>query len=124
VARTPNPGGWGNIIRDVSALGQRNVWAVGVQATYTSNDPLALHWDRTSWTAVATPSPVPNCEDGNIQWTGNSLNGVDGAAANDVWAVGGQCYGMDTLLEHWNGIGWSIVTGPQLPVGGDDWATL
>ena len=58
VVPTPNPGGWGNIIWGMSAFGQRNVWAVGVQATYTSNDPLAMHWDGTSWTAVPTPTPA------------------------------------------------------------------
>jgi len=122
VAASPNPGGWGNIVWAMSALTERDVWAVGVQATYTSNDPLALHWNGTSWTAVATPTPVPNCEDGNIQWTGNSLNGADGATSNDVWAVGGTCYGIDTLLEHWNGSAWSIVPGPQPPGGA--WGTL
>ena len=122
VVSTPNPGGWGNIIWGMSAIGQRDVWAVGVQATFTSNDPLAMHWDGTSWAAVTTPTPVPNCEDGNIQWAGNALTDVDGATANDVWAVGGDCYGMHALLEHWNGNAWSIVGGPPPPNGG--WATL
>jgi hypothetical protein len=122
VAQSPNPGGWGNIIWSSSALTERDVWAVGVQATFTSNDPLALHWNGTSWTSVAVPTPVPDCEDGNIQWTGNSLNDVDALAPNDVWAVGGDCYGIDTLAEHWNGSSWSIVPGAQIP--GGDWATL
>jgi hypothetical protein len=122
VAQSPNPGGWGNIIWGMTALSERDVWAVGVQATYTSNDPLALHWNGTAWTAVATPTPVPDCEDGNIQWAGNSLNDVDGVSANDVWAVGGDCYGIHPLLEHWNGTAWSIVSGAQPP--GGNWATL
>jgi hypothetical protein len=122
IAPSPNPGGWGNIIWSTYALTERDAWAVGVQATFTSNDPLALHWNGTGWTAVSTPTPVPDCEDGNIQWTGNSLNAVDGASTNDVWAVGGSCYGISTLAEHWNGSAWSIVPGPQPP--GDAWATL
>jgi hypothetical protein len=122
VAQSPNPGGWGNIIWSSSALTDRDVWAVGVQATFTSNDPLALHWNGTTWTSVPVPTPVPDCEDGNIQWAGNSLNDVDAVAANDVWAVGGDCYGIDTLAEHWNGSSWSIVPGPQIP--GGEWATL
>jgi hypothetical protein len=122
VAESPNPGGWGNIVWDLSALSERDAWAVGVQATHTSNDPLALHWDGTSWSSVQVPTPAPNCEDGNIQWTGNSLNAVDGVSAGDVWAVGATCYGMDTLAEHWNGSSWSIVAGPNPPGGA--WATL
>ena len=117
VAQSPNPGGWGNIVWGMSALTGRDVWAVGVQATFTSNDPLALHWNGTSWTSVPVPTPVPDCEDGNIQWTGNSLNDVATASANDVWAVGGDCYGIHTLAEHWNGSSWSIVSGPQIPGG-------
>jgi hypothetical protein len=122
IAASPNPAPWGNILWATSALSERDAWAVGVQATYTSNDPLAVHWDGTSWTAVPTPTPVPDCEDGNIQWGGNSLNSVDGAAPDDVWAVGGTCYGISPLLEHWNGSAWSIVAGPQPP--GDAWAVL
>jgi hypothetical protein len=122
VAQSPNPGGWGNIIWGMTALTERDAWAVGAQATFTSNDPLALHWNGTSWTSVPVPTPVPNCEDGNIQWAGNSLNDVDAVSANDVWAVGGDCYGIDTLAEHWNGSSWSIVPGPQIP--GGEWATL
>jgi hypothetical protein len=124
VGTSPNPGGWGNIIWGMTALTQTDVWAVGVQATFTSNDPLAIHWNGTSWTAVPTPTPVPDCEDGNIQWAGNSLNAVDGVSARDVWAVGGTCYGMNTLLEHWDGTEWSMVPGASQPKGDGDWATL
>ena len=123
VATTPNPGGWGNIVWGVSALNQRDAWAVGVQATFTSNDPLALHWNGADWSTVPTPTPVPDCEDGNIQWNGNSLNAVDAASANDVWAVGNTCYGLSTLIEHWNGSTWSIVPGASL-ARGDQEATL
>ena len=122
VAQSPNPGGWGNIVWALSARTDRDAWAVGAQATFTSNDPLALHWDGTSWTSVPVQSPVPDCEDGNIQWAGNSLNDVDALAANDVWAVGGDCWGIHTLAEHWNGSSWSIVPGAQVPAG--EWATL
>jgi hypothetical protein len=123
VGASPNPGGWGNIIWGMKALTQSDAWAVGVQATFTSNDPLALHWNGTSWTVVPTPTPVPNCEDGNIQWGGNSLNAVDGVSSRDMWAVGNTCYGMNTLFEHWDGTTWSMVPGPGLPKG-DEWATL
>jgi hypothetical protein len=57
VGASPNPGGWGNIIWGMKALTQSDAWAVGVQATFTSNDPLALHWNGTSWTVVPTPTP-------------------------------------------------------------------
>jgi hypothetical protein len=44
---------------------------------------------------------------------------VAAAASNDVWAVGYQNVGssLNTLIEHWNGTSWSIVSSPQLPNG-------
>ncbi|MGH2496435.1 MAG: hypothetical protein ACRDIV_17185 [Ktedonobacteraceae bacterium] len=58
------------------------------------------------WSVV--PSPNGN---------GNSvLNGVATVSANDVWAVGGsgrQASGGQTLIEHWNGTNWQVVTSPN-----------
>jgi len=125
VDATPNPGGWGNIILDIAASGPRDAWAVGVQATYTSNDTLAIHWNGTSWTAVPTPNPESDCEDGDILWGGQTLSGVSGVSPTDVWAVGSGCYGISPLIEHWNGTSWSLVSGPAPKVaGGDSWASL
>jgi hypothetical protein len=125
VRSSPNPGVYGNILWAMSAKNMGDVWAVGVQATASSNDTLAIHWNGAAWSATPTPNPVPNCEDGNIQWGGNSLNGVAAVSANDVWAVGSDCYSMNTLLEHWNGTSWSMVAGPRLsPAGGDEFASL
>jgi hypothetical protein len=126
IDQTPNPGVYGNIIWSISALGTREAWAVGGKATQSSNDTLALHWNGTSWTAVATPNPEVQCEDGDIMWAGQALTGVSGVSANDVWAVGGGCYGISPVTEHWNGTAWSLVPGARLggPDGGDEWASL
>ena len=48
VASTPNPGVYGNIIWSMSAT-KNDAWAVGVKATASSNDTLAIHWNGTSW---------------------------------------------------------------------------
>jgi hypothetical protein len=125
VDQTPNPGLYGNIIWSLSALGARDAWAVGGKATASSNDTLALHWNGTSWSAVPTPNPEVQCEDGDIMWAGQALTGVSGVSANDVWAVGAGCYGISPLVEHWNGSAWSLVPGARLggPDGGE-WASL
>src|ERR1043166_3836269 len=88
VDTTPNPGYYGNILWDAAAPGNSDVWAVGVKATTTSNDTLAIHWNGTSWSTVATPNPSQECEDGDILWGGQALSGVSAASANDVWAPG------------------------------------
>src|SRR6266513_2510763 len=43
----------------------------------------------------------------------SALNGVAVVSANDIWAVGswGQNGGRG-LIEHWDGISWSLVNGP------------
>jgi hypothetical protein len=41
---------------------------------------------------------------------------VAAVSANDVWAVGSsgnQMSGAQTLIEHWNGTSWSVVTSPS-----------
>ena len=52
VSQTPNPGYYGNIVRGITARTASDAWAVGVKATETSNDTLALHWDGTSWSTL------------------------------------------------------------------------
>jgi hypothetical protein len=124
VSQTPNPGYYGNILHGVSARSASDAWVVGVQATETSNDTLAMHWNGTSWSAVPTPNPWPECQDGDIMWTGNSLNAVAAVSANDVWAVGTECYSMSAIIEHWNGSSWSLVQSPRRKEGFDSTAEL
>jgi hypothetical protein len=124
ISQSPNPGYYGNILHGLSARTASDVWAVGVQATQSSNDTLAMHWNGTSWTVVPTPNPWPECQDGDILWSGNSLSAVSAISANDVWAVGSECYSANTIVEHWNGSSWSLVASPRRPGGFDSTAAL
>jgi hypothetical protein len=49
------------------------------------------------------------------------LNGVDASASNDVWAVGyaGVSGRYSTLIEHWDGTQWRVVTSPNADSTGD-----
>src|SRR5437763_14821454 len=43
----------------------------------------------------------------------SNLSGVAAVSANDIWAVGSsgnQMSGAQTLIEHWNGSHWRVVT--------------
>jgi hypothetical protein len=62
----------------------------------------------TTCLAVCTSSfvPTPNAKLGN-----SSLAGVGGSSFADVWAVGTA--GLDPLVEHFDGAGWSIVSSPS-----------
>jgi hypothetical protein len=119
VAATPSPATYGNLFKAVTAVGATDAWAVGGGATSTSNVTFAAHWNGSSWSAVGTPNPAGNCQDGNIQWAGNTLNAVAATSPGDVWAVGHTCYSAATLVQHWNGGAWSIVRSPSFTTGGD-----
>jgi hypothetical protein len=114
-----------NYLRGVAAVSANNVWAVGDSIKNQSDGvsvyaPLIERWNGSAWTIV----PAPKIGKG-----GNSLAAVAARSANDVWAVGYyDSIGSDgfqtrrTLVEHWNGTAWSIVTSPN-PGTGDNWLT-
>lgn len=61
-----------------------------------------------SWTIVSSPSPNTNL---------NILYGVSAVSANDVWAVGysdDSSGNISTLIEHWDGSQWSVVSSLNL----------
>src|SRR5207253_591293 len=68
---------------------------------------LTEHWDGTSWLIV--PSAMTN---GTLY---DELRAVTCASSSDCWAVGFYYNGSDdqTLIEHWDGISWSIVSSPN-----------
>jgi hypothetical protein len=98
-------------LRSVSAIAPNNVWAVGQGQLRTGGSgvqTLIEHWDGTSWTIVASPNVAPSL-------TTNELIGVAAVSANDIWAVGessNSSTGTQTLVEHWDGTSWTIVSSP------------
>lgn len=106
---TDPPGG--RSLNDIEAV-DGEVWAVGdADATTT----LAARWDGAAWETV--PSPEPSVPDDQEPY----LTGVDGAAADDVWAVGSSS-GMSfpgestAFMQHWDGREWTLQDVP-LPSG-------
>jgi hypothetical protein len=82
-----------------------NVWAVGGSGTGT----LTERWNGSAWSVVPSPNPA-----GSV---GASLRAVKSLANNDAWAVGTSAHSTGipgrTLIEHWNGTSWSIVSSPN-----------
>jgi len=77
-------------------------------SSYFPSFTLIEHWNGTSWSIVPSPSP-----DSQL----NELRSVAGAASNDVWAVGlagdgGTFNPLRSLIEHWDGASWSVVSNP------------
>jgi len=111
VVSSPNPSTTGNILNGVAAISADDAWAVGSYYDSQKNvlETLTEHWDGTKWTAVSSPSPGA--------YAYNILTGVAAASASDVWTVGyfqSSNGALVTLIEHWNGRKWSVVSSPNL----------
>jgi len=109
---TPNVVGSGEKLNAVSAAAANDVWAVGSinRTSFKHTDPIAAHWDGTSWTIVPTPPT-----------TGGSrsiLFGVANLGGGNAWAVG-RSEANRALAEHWDGSAWTIIPTPTPvpPVG-------
>src|SRR5438132_2657024 len=99
----------------VTAISANDVWAVGyiTELNGVNTQTLIEHWDGSQWTMVSSPNP------GSVR---DELYGVAAISANDVWAVGDSFNGGNsnnlTLIEHWDGTSWSVVSSPD--PGGDN----
>jgi len=104
----------------------------GTDTPFVANTAHQYLWELVTESTVApSPSPSPSaaaCSLGvagspNGNSTGNNvLNGTEANSAGDAYAAG---YYTDSsgvnhsLLEHWNGATWSLVTAP-VPAGNND----
>lgn len=105
----------------IAGTSPNDVWIVGTHLTEFSTtllryEPYALHWNGSAWSVVAMPQ-LP----GTDNQLAENLTGLTAVAPNDVWAVGGEGDGVippggtpsSTLIEHWNGTSWTVVTSPS-----------
>jgi hypothetical protein len=114
-------------LQGITAVSANNAWAVGYYAVVETDvtgiprstaQTMVQHWDGATWSIV--PSPNPN----RTGTQGSYLLAIAAASANDVWAVGrydaaiGVNYDtpiFQTLIEHWDGSAWSVVSSPTPP---------
>ncbi|HKP51561.1 MAG TPA: S-layer homology domain-containing protein [Chloroflexia bacterium] len=114
IVTTPNVGNVSNQLYGVHALSSNDAWAVG--SVLNASLPLTLHWDGSTWAIVENPTTPMG------DYRPNNLNAVDGVAANDIWAVGAyrSTDRSRTMIEHWDGSAWSMVTYPLPPDSVED----
>ncbi|HZW08742.1 MAG TPA: GC-type dockerin domain-anchored protein [Phycisphaerales bacterium] len=106
-----------HLLRGVKAFAPDDAWAVGeydqVVLGVHELHPIVQHFDGEQWTLVPTPLPGKNFP-GGVQIY---LYDVDGAAPDDIWAVGTHEHpidpGTETLTMHWDGSAWSVVPSPK-----------
>jgi hypothetical protein len=118
----PSPNGTlaQNILYKVAAVSANDIWTVGYSSNsgYYNSGNLILfeHWNGQQWGIVSSPTLAGANE--------QVLSGLSIVSSNDIWAVGFFTSGSDssiikTLIEHWNGKQWSIVSSPDPGVGGN-----
>lgn len=117
VVPSPSPGALQNILFGVAAISDSDVWAVGAQQDANGLwHTLTEHWNGSQWSVVNAVDAGQN---------GNQFYAVKALASNNVYAVGQQAglgFPSQSLIEHWNGKSWSVVTSPAdassaLPLG-------
>ena len=107
---SPNPSATENYLDGVtiSSTSARSGWAVGdfYNGKTKDYDTLAVRWNGSTWSHVASPSPSSS---------ENYLNSVRAPSPTNAWAVGYSYTGTRdvTLIEHWNGTAWSKVGSPN-----------
>ena len=111
----PNVGTGNNQLNAVLALAPNNVWAVGFStptaAKQSQQQTLIEHFDGTAWSVV----PSPNVGSNDSQ--ANHLMGLTANSPDDIWAFG-SFISLDglrtmTLVLHWDGTSWTIVSSPD-----------
>jgi hypothetical protein len=116
----PSPGNTAvnSVLDGVTVAGAKQAWAVGTAGCPADQSrTLTERWNGSRWSIVASPN-------GGVAANHfSTLQAVTALSASDVWAVGGQA-GIRNhapvtvpLIEHWNGISWSIVPAPNAALG-------
>jgi hypothetical protein len=111
----PRPAGvYSSDLVSVSCPSTRFCMAVGTRVTVidglTALLPLVERWNGSAWSIVSAPVVTPTASNGGGGYD-DELDGVSCTSANACTAVGTD--GYFTLVERWNGVGWSIQPSPN-----------
>src|SRR5262249_12108134 len=96
-------------LRFVACANASDCWAVGIGNANSLSlaQTLTEHWNGNTWTIVASP---------NANTQNNTLFGVTCLSTSNCFAVGyhdGSAENTKTLIEHWDGNAWSLVSAPN-----------
>jgi hypothetical protein len=117
IVSSPNVGTLGSVLYSVTKVSATNIWAVGEYSASLSTgvyaQTLTEHWNGSKWSVVSSPNAGPSGS------ANGGFFGVTAVAASNIWAVGyyvvnGTTPVQTTLIEHWNGSKWSIVSSPNV----------
>jgi hypothetical protein len=106
---TPNVGTGANYLYGIAQTSGTDIWAVGAffNVTTQRHRTLILHYNGTAWSVVASP---------NVGTGNNYLQAVEVIDATNVWAVGyveNDTGVVQTLILHYTGSTWQVVSSPN-----------
>ena len=101
----------------MAATSAHDAWAVG--GPTAAGKTFVVHWNGTTWSRVASPSPTKH-PGGSHGIAGDGLNSVAATSTHDAWAVGASLSSdrYKALIEHWNGATWTVVHSPVRGLSG------
>ncbi|HEX8077179.1 MAG TPA: hypothetical protein VF511_05145, partial [Chthoniobacterales bacterium] len=112
ITPTPNPSQPNtDQLKKVAAVASNDVWAVGGHGL-----SVILRWNGAQWTQVPRPPVNFNAQYTNVA---HDLDDIAAIASNDIWAVGwldAQNGGSITLTMHWDGVQWTQIPSPNVPM--------
>jgi hypothetical protein len=106
----PSPTTGAASLSAVAATSAKDVWAVGSFNTGGAFKTLIEHWDGAHWTIVPSKNPASGTH------TTNTLGAVVALTPKNAWAFGfyeKTTTSFRTLIEHWDGVSWSVVPSPN-----------
>ncbi len=111
--QAPDPGpSYDTKLYTMSSVSANDIWAVGDQqdrSNIGTRRGYIVHWDGTTWSAVASPSVG--------QYPSDSYTSVAAIASDNVWVSGYSCGvapSCTTLIMRWDGTQFNIVPSPNL----------
>ena len=110
----PSPSRGSATLSAVAATSGRDAWAVGSYDAGSAHLTLIEHWTGAGWKIVRSPDPARG------SFTTDALGGVVAISRTDAWAFGfyeKTTTSFRTLIEHWNGVRWSVVASPNSGLG-------
>jgi len=105
----PAPAPPGSGLSGIDCTSAASCWAVGAVEVARGSYPIALHYNGRTWAAVPIPTPPGT-------FAANYLSAVDCTSTASCWAVGGIDGATSKgapLVEHWNGLRWSVEPSPN-----------
>jgi hypothetical protein len=104
-----DPSSTGGTLEAVTCVDAGDCWAVG---TAIGDQTLIEQYVNGAWAFEPSPALPPEA----------TLNGVSCVSASDCWAVGsdGPPGSDQTLIEHYDGTGWTVVSSPNSTSSGVD----